>query len=174
MQALINALLTFSRVDRYHAPVKPIDTDAVLHNAVTNLAVAIRESGAIVHCEPLPPVVADALQLTQVFQNLIGNAIKFRGEAPPQIDVGFTQLADAWRFHVRDNGIGIEPQYFERIFLIFQRLHVRHEYPGMGIGLALCKKIVERHGGRIWVESEVGVGTKFYFSLPLHREELAP
>jgi light-regulated signal transduction histidine kinase (bacteriophytochrome) len=173
MQALISALLTFSRVDRLYAPGKMIDTSAVLGHALANLQVAIQESSATVKQAPLPPVVADAVQLTQVFQNLIGNAIKFRGELPPQIEVGVTQLADAWRFHVRDNGIGIESQYFERIFLIFQRLHVRHEYPGMGIGLALCKKIIERHGGKIWVESELGVGTTIFFTLPLYDKELA-
>jgi light-regulated signal transduction histidine kinase (bacteriophytochrome) len=173
MQGLISALLTFSRVDRLYTPGKVIDTGAVLRNALANLQVAIEESGATVEQGALPPVVADAVQLTQVFQNLIGNAIKFRGLSPPQIEVGVTQLADAWRFHVRDNGIGIEPQYFERIFLIFQRLHVRHEYPGMGIGLALCKKIIERHGGKIWVESEPGVGATFFFTLPLYEKELA-
>ena len=104
-----------------------------------------------------------------MFQNLIGNAIKFHGERPPQIHIGVESLDDAWRFSVRDNGIGIEPQYFERIFLVFQRLHTRREYPGTGIGLSICKKIVERHGGQIWIESEAGQGSTFYFTIPNRR-----
>jgi hypothetical protein len=110
--------------------------------------------------------MADATQVAQLFQNLIANAIKFRGEQPPVVHVGVTQEGEQWHFTVRDNGIGIAREHFERIFIIFQRLHTRAKYPGTGVGLSICKRIVERHGGRIWVESEVGQGTVFHFTLP--------
>jgi light-regulated signal transduction histidine kinase (bacteriophytochrome) len=169
MQALIAALLAFSRVDRYTGAPAAVAMEAVLAAALANLQVACRETGAAVTHDPLPSVSGDAAQLTQVLQNLVGNALKFRGEAPPQVHVSAVELPDAWQFSVADNGIGIDPQYFDRIFLIFQRLHVRRDYPGMGIGLALCKKIVERHGGRIWVVSGPGGGATFYFTLPKPR-----
>lgn len=172
MQGLIGALLAFSRVDRYGGPIAAVDMEAVLGGALANLQVAIRESAAVVTHDPLPRVPADGPQLTQVFQNLIGNAIKFRTVTAPQIHVGAAALPDAWQFFVRDNGIGIDPEYAERIFLIFQRLHSRRDYPGTGIGLALCKKIIERHGGKIWVESQLGAGATFYFTLPKHGKEL--
>jgi chemotaxis family two-component system sensor kinase Cph1 len=138
----------------------------VMANALANLAVAISESGAVVTCDTLPVVEADAGQLAQVFQNLIGNAIKFHGERSPVIHVGAEIRLGEWVLSVIDNGIGIEPQYFERIFQVFQRLHTRKEYQGTGIGLAICKKIVERHGGRIWIESELGTGSSFRFTIP--------
>jgi signal transduction histidine kinase len=171
MQALIGALLSFSRLDRAVGPRAAVDMNDVLAHALANLSVALREAQAEVLAEPLPMVVADAAQLTQVLQNLIGNAVKFRGDQPPQIRIGVTPVAQTWQFHVRDNGIGIDPEYFDRIFVIFQRLHGRRDYGGMGIGLALCKKIVERHGGRIWVESAPGAGATFFFTLPRDHEE---
>jgi PAS domain S-box-containing protein len=169
MQALIDNLLVYSRLGTYGNPFVSTDCEDVLQLALANLGVVIEESGAVVTHDPLPTVWADAMQLLQVFQNLIGNAIKFRSAKPPTIHVGTVRVADAYVFAVRDNGIGIEPQYAERIFVIFQRLHTRTEYPGTGIGLALCKKIVERHGGHIWVESELGRGTTFFFTIPDRR-----
>jgi PAS domain S-box-containing protein len=170
MRKLINDLLTYSRVDRFGNHFVETDIEKVLETALTNLRVAVEESQATVTHDPLPALmIIDATQITQVFQNLLGNAIKFRGERPLQIHIGAQEVDNAWRFEIRDNGIGIEPQYFERIFGVFQRLHTRREYPGTGIGLSLCKKIVERHGGSIWVESEIGQGASFYFTLPNRR-----
>jgi light-regulated signal transduction histidine kinase (bacteriophytochrome) len=120
--------------------------------------------------DPLPPVEADDLQLAQLFQNLIGNALKFRSSSVPRIHISVSQTDSEYQFAVADNGIGIEPQYFERIFMVFQRLHNKGEYPGTGIGLAICKKVVERHGGRIWVDSTPGGGSTFRFTLPRRRE----
>ncbi|HXI51353.1 MAG TPA: ATP-binding protein [Candidatus Saccharimonadales bacterium] len=169
MQALINDLLAYSRVGSRARTFGPVGCAEIVRRALKNLEVAVQESHARITCGPLPVVQGDPTQLTQLFQNLIGNAIKFRGDRPPVIQVQAVPAeegpAGAWHFTVRDEGIGIEPQYFERIFVIFQRLHAREEYPGTGIGLAVCKKIVERHGGRIWVESEVGRGSTFHFTL---------
>ncbi|MFZ5882010.1 MAG: PAS domain S-box protein [Chloroflexota bacterium] len=169
MQTLINDLLAYSRVERRGSPMKPTDAAAALHTALRNLEAAILESGAVITHGGLPTLEADATQLAQVFQNLVGNAIKFRGEAPPQIHVEARDLGEAWQFSIRDNGIGIEPQYFERVFLVFQRLHTRRVYPGTGIGLSICKKIIERHGGRIWIESTPGQGATFHFTIPNRR-----
>jgi light-regulated signal transduction histidine kinase (bacteriophytochrome) len=166
MQRLINDLLAYSRVERRGNPIQQTEAEAAFNAALENLDVAVKEYGATVTHESLPTIKADATQLVQLFQNVIGNAIKFRGESPPQIHVGVAEVGDFWQFSVRDNGIGIEPQYFERIFLVFQRLHTRREYQGTGIGLAICKRIVERHGGRIWVESVPGEGSTFHFTLP--------
>jgi PAS domain S-box-containing protein len=166
MQTLINDLLAYSRIGRRGEALQLTEADAALKAALKNLNAAIHEFGAAVTSESLPKVKADATQLTQLFQNLIGNALKFRGERPPQIHIGVVDAGDFWQFSVRDNGIGIEPQYFERIFQVFQRLHTRREYKGTGIGLAICKKIIDRHGGRIWVESEKAQGSMFYFTLP--------
>jgi signal transduction histidine kinase len=165
MKTLINDLLTFSRVGTHDQPFKPTDCAAILRDALANLAVAIQESRAVITHDRLPTVMADGTQLTQLFQNLIGNAIKFRGEDAPVIHLGVGSKEGECLFVVRDNGIGLEAQHFERIFGVFQRLHMPREYAGTGIGLAVCKKIVERHGGRIWVESEPGRGSTFYFTL---------
>nr|WP_237179775.1 PAS domain S-box protein [Paraburkholderia sacchari] len=167
MQALIEDLLTYSRVGRAENVFQPTECEAALDYALKNLSTAIEEAGAQVHRGPLPTVRAIAPQLSLLFQNLVGNAIKFRRkEGPVEIRVGAEPRGGVWQFRVKDYGIGIDAQYFERIFLIFQRLHTRRDYPGTGIGLALCKRIVERHGGRIWVESEPGKGTTFFFTLP--------
>ncbi len=166
MQALIHGLLDYSRVTTRGKPLQPTATGNALDVALSNLHVAVAESQATVTRDTLPTVAADELQLTQLFQNLIGNALKFRGAAPPQIHVGAQRQNSHWEFSVRDNGIGIAPEYAERVFVIFQRLHTRQEYPGTGLGLALCKKIVERHGGRIWVESQPGAGATFRFTIP--------
>jgi PAS domain S-box-containing protein len=166
MWKLINDLLTYSRVGTRGKELESTDCEAVLNQSLNNLKVAIEEKGAVVTHDPLPKVMADNLQMGQLFQNLIGNAIKFRGNEPPRIHVSASRKGNVWTFSVRDNGIGIAPEYAERIFIIFQRLHGRNEYDGTGIGLAICKRIVERHGGRIWAESEVGKGATFYFTLP--------
>ena len=171
MQALITDLLAYSRVGTHIHPFEPTDCETVLAEALANLSMAIQESGAVVQHDPLPTLLADASQLGQVFQNLIGNALKFRSERLPEVRITARREAGAWRFAVSDNGIGIEPQYFDRIFRVFQRLHTRTRYPGTGIGLAICKKIVERHGGRIWIESQPDQGSTFYFTV---QENLQP
>jgi PAS domain S-box-containing protein len=165
MQQLIEDLLLYSRAGTRGGPLEPTDSLAALDGAVQNLAKAIEEKGASITHGDLPVVRADAPQLTQVFQNLLSNAVKFRGEAPPRIHVSAEDNGSVWTFSVRDNGIGIEPQYADRVFVIFQRLHTRQEYAGTGIGLAVCQRIIERHGGRIWFESEPGVGSTFYFTI---------
>lgn len=166
MQALIQDLLAFSRVGTRGAAIERTDADAVVDAAVESLRAAITETGARIEREPLPEVLADPGQLRQLFTNLLGNALKFHADAPPVIQVGARRAGRMWTFSVRDNGIGIEPEYFDRIFVIFQRLQEPEAYPGTGIGLAICKKIVERHGGRIWVESTPGEGSAFLFTLP--------
>jgi signal transduction histidine kinase/CHASE3 domain sensor protein len=174
MQTLISDLLTYSRVGRRDIAMAPVEMDAILDRALASLQVAIEESGADIVRRPLPTVLADATQMTQLLQNLVGNAIKFRGEAPPRIEVS-AELRDgagvagqhgAWLFSVRDNGIGIAPEYRERVFVLFQRLHGRDEYSGTGIGLAVCKRIVERHGGTLWMDDTPGGGSTFWFTIP--------
>ncbi len=165
MQKLINDLLQYSRVGSKGKPLAPTDCESVLNHALVNLQVAIDGSGAQIIRFPLPTVLADQTQLVQLFQNLIDNALKFRGDETPLIHISASQDGDHWSFCVRDNGIGIDPQYCDRIFVIFQRLHGREEYPGTGIGLAICKKIVERHGGQIWLESNGDRGATFFFTL---------
>ena len=165
LQTLIDNLLTYSRVGTQAKPLEPTDVNAIMADVLRNLRVAIEESGARVTYADLPRVMADATQLTRLFQNLIANAIKFRRDQPPQIDIAAQREDNWWHFSVRDNGIGIAADHFERIFVPFQRLHSRSTYPGSGLGLAICKKIVERHGGRICVKSEPGSGSRFNFTL---------
>ncbi len=171
MQQLINALLDYSRVGTRGKPFEPTSCEEILNQATTNLQAAIEENGAMLTHDHLPTVMADATQMLQLFQNLIGNAIKFHSEKKPRVHIGAERNGTEWIFSVRDNGIGIDPQYFDRIFVIFNRLHNRQEYPGTGIGLTICKKIIERHKGRIWVESQPGHGATFYFTMPNGREE---
>ena len=166
MKQLIEDLLAYSRVGTKGKEFKPVDAEKPLRRALANLKAAIDESGAQITCDPLPTLPADEAQLTQLFQNLVGNALKFRSAETPRIHVGVSEKDKFCQFTVRDNGIGIEPQYFERIFMVFQRLHSKGEYPGTGIGLAICKKVVERHGGRIWAESGPGPGSTFWFTWP--------
>jgi light-regulated signal transduction histidine kinase (bacteriophytochrome) len=151
--------------------LRATDTNAVLQRAFNNLQLAIEDNHAKISYDQLPEVMGDELQLIQLFQNLISNALKFHGEAAPVIHIGAQLQGKEILFSVADQGIGIEPQYRERIFLLFQRLHGKKEYPGTGIGLAICKKIVDRHSGKIWLESEPGKGTTFYFTLPTISEE---
>jgi signal transduction histidine kinase len=168
MQVLIQDLLAFSRVGRNNAAIGSVDCNAVMADVLQTLAPAVQESGAVVTYDALPAVWADRTQLAQVFQNLVGNAIKFRGKEPAVVSVQAEKTVQRWQFSVSDNGIGIAPEFAENIFVVFQRLHARTEYPGNGIGLAICKKIVERNGGKIWVESQPGSGCSFKFTLPCH------
>ena len=168
MQTLINDLLAFSRIGRAGIKAGRVNCDAAMAEVLLNLGPAIRECGATVSYAPLPEVWADSSQMTQVFQNLIGNAIKFRGKEPPEILVQAEKAGQDWLFTVSDNGIGIAPESAENIFVAFQRLHTRTEYPGNGIGLSICKKIIERNGGKIWVESGASKGSSFKFTLPIH------
>lgn len=166
MKTLINDLLTYSRVGTRGKPFEPTDCNMILAQALANLQASIEENQAVITHGRLPIVNADGTQLIQLFQNLISNAIKFRRENAPNIHVGVEYQSGEWKFSVRDNGIGIDPAYNERIFIIFQRLHGKQEYPGTGIGLAISKKIVERHGGQIWPEPRSPHGTTFYFTIP--------
>ncbi len=166
MQALIQDLLAFSRVGRNCAARVRVDCEAALEEVIRTLGPAIHESGAAVRHRALPVVWADRSQVVQVLQNLVGNAIKFHGKEPPAISVQADKTGDQWLFSVSDNGIGIAPESAQSIFTVFQRLHTRAEYPGNGIGLAICKKIIEHCGGKIWVESQVGRGSTFKFTIP--------
>lgn len=168
MQVLIKDLLAYSQVGTNGKIFSLTNCSVALEQALYNLRSAVERSGAEVTYELLPTVMADDSQLIRLFQNLIGNAIKFRGDRPLKIHVAAEQKGNEWIFSIRDNGIGIDPGYFGKIFVIFQRLHTSEEYEGTGIGLSICKKIVERHGGRIWVESEPGKGATFFFTLPVN------
>ena len=171
MSSLITDLLAFSRVGSRVEPFQPVEMESVLNDVLTNLKVTIEESGAEITHDPLPQVEGDRGQLTQLLQNLVANGLKYqKKEAAPRVSISVERLDDEWLFGVHDNGIGIDPQFYDRIFIIFQRLHKREEYSGTGMGLAICRKIVERHGGRIWVESRPGEGASFYFSLPVRKE----
>ncbi len=170
MKMLINDLLAYSRVGTRGKDFTFIDCEEVLERVLSTLQISIEESRGKVTHDPLPKLMADDVQLESLFQNLVGNAIKFHGKKPPRIHVGVEQKGKEWVFSVSDNGIGIDPQYFERIFIIFQRLHNQKDYAGTGIGLAISKRIVERHGGCIWIESQPGKGSTFYFTLPIKGE----
>lgn len=171
MQVLINDLLAFSRVGRLARDPVEVSCEALLEQAKANLATTIERAGARIESGPLPTVMAEVPLLTAVFQNLLGNALKFRGEAPPLVRFAAVRDGEFWEFSVSDNGIGVPPEYAERIFVIFQRLHGKGEYPGTGIGLAMCRKIIEYHGGRIWLDTEVSSGARFCFTLPVPTEE---
>ncbi len=166
LHEMIGAILDYSRVDTRGRAPAPTDSEALLAGVLSHLQMAIDERGALVTHDPLPTVMADEVQLAQVLQNLIANALKFCDAQSPRVHVSARRGDGEWQFSVRDNGIGIDPKFRERIFLMFQRLHTHAEYPGTGIGLALCRRIVERHGGRIWVESQPGEGSTFYFTIP--------
>jgi PAS domain S-box-containing protein len=166
MERLIDDLLLYSRAGTRGARLELVDCNEVIERVLANLKSSIDEVGAVITRDHLPSLFTDAQQLGQVFQNLIGNAVKYHGTDPPRIHVAARRQPGEWIFSVRDNGIGIDPKHAERIFVVFQRLHTRDEYPGTGIGLAICKKIVERHGGQIWVESQPGRGASFLFSMP--------
>ena len=166
MQRLINDLLKYSRVGTHGKTLEPTNCNIVITHAISNLSKTIKEADAIINIDHLPTISADYTQLVQLFQNLIGNAIKYHGKKQPEILIRATNKGDNWLFSVRDNGIGIDKDYIDKIFVIFQRLHNKSQYPGTGIGLSICKKIVERHGGRIWVESKPGQGSTFYFTIP--------
>jgi signal transduction histidine kinase len=167
MQKLVQDLLAFSRVGRQGTELCSTDCKNVVEEALQNLERALQESGAAVTYDQLPVVMADGSQLTQIFQNLIGNAIKFRGPAQPVIQIKAEMATKEWVISVEDNGIGIAAEHVDSVFVIFRRLHTREEYSGNGIGLSICKKIVERHGGRIWAESKLGHGSKIKFTLPV-------
>lgn len=171
MQTLLNDLLAYSRVGSQGAAFAPADCKEICANVLESLQASVESHQAKVTVEPLPVVIGDATQLGQMFQNLLVNAIKFHGQRTPRVHVSVKEASSEWVFSVADNGIGIASEYFDRIFIIFQRLHTIEEYGGTGIGLAICKKIAERHGGRIWVESVVGEGSTFHFSIP-KREKL--
>jgi PAS domain S-box-containing protein len=166
MKALINDLLAYSRVKTGEQNFAQFETGKAVEQAITNLQMQINESGAEIICSSLPVILGNEAQFVQLFQNLLSNSIKFHGAEAPKIKINAVQNDNMWKFSVQDNGIGIEPQYVDRIFIIFQRLHTKDRYPGTGIGLAICKKVVEHHGGRIWAESTPGDGTTFWFTIP--------
>ena len=167
MQKLINDLLSYSRVTTGSRPFEMTECETIVDQALLNLQLAIEESDTTITRDPLPTVMVDPPQLVRLFQNLIGNAIKFRRDAAPEIHIGARKEGNEWLFSVRDNGIGIDPQHSDRVFIIFRRLHSKAEYPGTGIGLSICRKIVERHGGKIRVEPNDDNGSTFYFTIPL-------
>ncbi len=166
MQSLIQDLLAFSRVGTQGKPMGPVDCEEVLKQVLSSLELSVKETGALITHDPMPQVMGDATQLSQLFQNLLANAMKFHGAQSPVIKITASKQKSLCKFSVKDKGIGIDPQFFDRIFVIFQRLHSRDEYQGTGIGLAVCRKIVERHRGSIWVESKPGHGTTFHFTIP--------
>jgi signal transduction histidine kinase len=174
MQTLINDLLAFSRVGRSGHALEPVNLNLVLAEAEASLSGALEESGATLTADELPNVRGERTLLVSLFQNLIGNAVKFRGEQPPVVNITVTRQDGKWQFSCADNGIGVEQEYADRIFVIFQRLHTKEAYPGTGIGLAMCRKIVEYHGGRMWLDLEHAPGAEFRFTMPIAKEEEAP
>jgi len=167
MDALIVGLLAYSRAGKAELSLEPLPVGEIIETALTSLDAAVHESEAVIDFEDMPTVVADRRQFVQLFQNLLGNAMKFKGEDPPRVQVSAHQADSKWVFSVSDNGIGLASEQGERIFKIFQRLHTSAKYPGTGIGLAICKQVVQRHGGRIWVEPRPGKGTTFFFTIPI-------
>lgn len=167
MKQQIEGLLAYSRVKSHGHPFELTDSSAIIEMVLASLNLQVQENQAVIHVDHLPQIMADPIQLAQVFQNLISNAIKFCKSIPPEIHISASQDNHFWQFAVKDNGIGIEPQHFERIFIIFRRLHTQDEYPGNGIGLSICQRIITRHGGRIWVESTPGLGSTFFFTIPI-------
>lgn len=165
MQALINGLLDYSRVGSRGAELQAVDMNKVMDTVMTNMHVSAERARATITVGEMPPVLGDEQQLVQAFQNLLSNALKFRGEKTPEIEIGVRRKKKEYVFSIRDNGIGIDQRHFERMFVVFQRLHTREEYAGHGIGLAITKRIVERHGGRMWVESAPGQGSTFFLTL---------
>jgi signal transduction histidine kinase len=171
MSNLIQGLLTYARIGANEIPFREIDCGALVAEVLVSLDAAIEQTGAEVIVDPLPTVLGDKTQLLQLFQNLIGNALKFKGSQPVRVHVSARQKDGAWQFSVEDNGIGMEPEATQGLFIIFKRLHTRNEYPGTGLGLAICKKIAERHGGKIWVESQLHRGSTFHWTMPIHGRE---
>ena len=171
MQALINDLLAFSRVGRTAQRREPVSCAVLLAHAWANLAADVRRTHATIEVGELPVVLGEASLLTAVFQNLINNALKFRADEPPRVTVSVRRDGEFWLFSFSDNGIGIEPEYADRIFVIFQRLHDKAAYPGTGIGLAMVKKIIEYHGGRVWLDTTITAGARFWFTLPALPED---
>ena len=171
MYRLITDFLMYSRVGTERAVKEDVDCNLALKDALANLELAVKESKATINQFTLPKIYGNFVQMTQVFQNLIANAIKYQGENTPKVDISAEKKDNMWLFAVKDNGIGIEQWFSERIFIVFQKLHDHRKYPGSGIGLALCKRVIEKHGGKIWFESEVGKGTTFYFTLPVIEEK---
>ncbi|MCU0630985.1 MAG: ATP-binding protein, partial [Methanoregulaceae archaeon] len=168
MNTLVSDLREYSRVRSQARPPQPVDAGTILSDALSNLQLVIKETRASITHDTLPVILADAMQITQVFQNIINNAIKFRrAGVAPVIHISVAPRDGMWQFAIQDNGIGIPQEYFDKIFVLFERLHGREAYPGTGLGLALSKRVIERHGGRIWVESEQGKGSTFYFTLPI-------
>lgn len=167
MREMIDDLLTYSRIERHGDPLEPVDAESVVDRVLENLQFRTEEVDAEIAVGSLPTVVGDERLLEQLFQNLVSNALKYRGEGPPHIEIDAARHGDGkWLFRVADDGIGIEPEYTDRIFEVFKRLHTHREYPGTGIGLTLCKRIADRHDGEIWVESTPGEGSTFYVTLP--------
>jgi len=171
MNILIKDLLAYSRITTHAEPPLLSDLEDILKDALYNLQESIKESEAVITYDRMPILKVDKTQLLQLFQNFISNAIKFRRDIPPIIHIGVVETTNEWLFSIKDNGIGIESKYFDRLYNIFYRLHTKEEYPGTGIGLPICKKIVQRYGGKIWVESEVGKGTTFYFTIPIKKRK---